>query len=37
VPSAFTGLKLKLLPRLLSALEGLPHPVARVIKGKVAP
>ena len=37
VPSAFTGLKLKLLPRLLSALEGLPHPVARAIKGKVAP
>lgn len=37
VPSAFTGLKLKLLPRLLAALEGLPHPVARAIKGKVAP
>lgn len=37
VPSAFTGLRLKLLPRLLSALEGLPHPVARAIKGKVAP
>jgi acetolactate synthase-1/2/3 large subunit len=37
VPSSFTGLKLKVLPRLLAALEGLPHPVARAIKGKVAP
>jgi acetolactate synthase-1/2/3 large subunit len=37
VPSAFTGLRLKLLPRLLAALEALPHPVARALKNKVAP
>lgn len=37
VPSAFSGMKLRLLPRLLSALGSLPQPVARVIKRKVAP
>ena len=37
VPSNFTGLKLKMLPRLLAALERLPRPVARAIKDKVAP
>lgn len=37
VPSAFSGMKLRLLPRLLAALGSLPQPVARVIKRKVAP
>jgi acetolactate synthase-1/2/3 large subunit len=37
VPSAFSGLKLKVLPRLLAALEGMPRPLARAIKRKVAP
>jgi acetolactate synthase-1/2/3 large subunit len=37
VPSVFTGLKLKVLPRLLASLENLPQPVARAIKRKVAP
>lgn len=37
VPSNFTGLKLKMLPRLLAALDRLPRPVARAIKDKVAP
>jgi acetolactate synthase-1/2/3 large subunit len=37
VPSNFTGMKLKMLPRVLAALDRLPHPVARAIKGKVAP
>jgi acetolactate synthase-1/2/3 large subunit len=37
VPPVFTGLKLRLLPRLLSALGSLPRPVARAIKRKVAP
>ena len=37
VPSAYTGLKLKVLPTVLGALEHLPGPVARAIKNKVAP
>ena len=37
VPSAISGLKLKILPRLLASLGGLPHPLARAIKGKIAP
>ncbi|HJV69504.1 acetolactate synthase large subunit [Ideonella sp.] len=37
VPSAFTGLKLRLLPALLKSLDSLPQPVARAIKRKVAP
>jgi hypothetical protein len=37
VPSAFSGLKLRVLPRLLAALENMPQPVARAIKRKVAP
>lgn len=37
VPSAFSGLKLRMLPRLLAALGSLPQPVARAIKRKVAP
>ncbi|NBD19087.1 acetolactate synthase large subunit [Aquabacterium fontiphilum] len=37
VPSAFTGLKLRLLPHVLGSLASLPAPVARAIKRKVAP
>ncbi len=37
VPSVFSGLKLRLLPRLLAALGSLPRPVARAIKRQVAP
>jgi acetolactate synthase-1/2/3 large subunit len=37
VPSAYTGLKLKVLPAVLGALGHLPGPVARAIKNKVAP
>lgn len=37
VPSAFSGLKLRMLPRLLAALGSLPQPVARAIKRKIAP
>lgn len=37
VPSAYTGLKLKVLPTVLNALDSLPGPVARAIKNKVAP
>ncbi|MFT3665488.1 acetolactate synthase large subunit [Piscinibacter sp.] len=37
VPSAFSGLRLRLLPRLLASLGSLPPAVARAIKRKVAP
>lgn len=37
VPSVFSGLKLRLLPRLLASLGSLPPAVARAIKRKVAP
>ena len=37
VPSAYSGLKLRMLPRLLAALGSLPRPLARAIKRKVAP
>lgn len=37
VPNAFTGLKLRLLPHVLSSLASLPQPLARLIKRKVAP
>jgi len=37
VPSAISGLKLKLLPHVLSRLTGLPAPVGRAIKRKLAP
>jgi acetolactate synthase-1/2/3 large subunit len=37
VPSAFSGLKLRLLPSLLGSLGKLPRPLARLIKRKVAP
>jgi Thiamine pyrophosphate-requiring enzymes [acetolactate synthase, pyruvate dehydrogenase (cytochrome), glyoxylate carboligase, phosphonopyruvate decarboxylase] len=37
VPTVFSGLRLKLLPRLLATLGGLPRPLAQAIKRKVAP
>lgn len=37
VPNAFSGLKLRLLPHVLDSLAGLPKPLARAIKRKVAP
>ena len=37
VPNAFAGLKLRLLPHVLSSLKSLPGPLARAIKRKVAP
>lgn len=37
VPSAFSGLKLRMLPSLLGSLGKLPRPLARLIKRKVAP
>ena len=37
VPSAFSGLKLKALPHVLGALDKLPLPVAKFLKGKIAP
>ena len=37
VPNAFSGLKLRLLPHVLSSLASLPQPLARLIKRKVAP
>jgi acetolactate synthase I/II/III large subunit len=37
VPSSISGLKLKLLPRVLGSLAGLPPPLGRAIKRKLAP
>jgi len=37
VPSAISGMKLKLLPRVLASLAGLPAPLGRVVKRKLAP
>jgi acetolactate synthase-1/2/3 large subunit len=37
VPSTIAGLKLKLLPRVLGSLAGLPAPLGRAIKRKLAP
>jgi len=37
VPSAISGLKLRLLPRVLGSLAGLPAPLGRAIKRKLAP
>lgn len=37
VPNAFSGLKLRLLPHVLSSLSSLPQPLASFIKRKVAP
>ncbi len=37
VPSAISGLKLKVLPHVLSSLSSLPQPLARMIKRKLSP
>lgn len=37
VPSAVSGLKLRLMPHVLGMLADLPQPVARAIKRKIAP
>lgn len=37
VPPTLSGLKLKLLPHVLGSLEGLPGPIARMLKRKIAP
>jgi len=37
VPSEYEGFKLKALPYLLSSLDKIPNPVAKVIKKKLAP
>jgi acetolactate synthase-1/2/3 large subunit len=37
IPSSISGLKLRLLPRVLGSLEGLPAPLGRAIKRKLAP
>ena len=37
VPPSLAGLKLKMLPHILGSLDGLPQPVARFLKRKIAP
>jgi acetolactate synthase-1/2/3 large subunit len=37
VPSAISGMKLRLLPHLLRSLSGLPRPIASALKRKIAP
>lgn len=37
VPPAISGMKLKLLPRLLGSLDKMPLPLARMLKRKLAP
>jgi acetolactate synthase I/II/III large subunit len=37
IPSAFTGLRLKAMPRALRALSVLPQPVAKAVKRRLAP
>ncbi len=37
VPSEFQGLKLKILPHLLGALDSIPTPIAKAIKKKISP
>lgn len=37
VPNSLSGLRLKLLPYVLSSLDDLPRPVARTIKRRIAP
>lgn len=37
VPSEYEGLKLKVLPHLLSAISYIPSPVAKALKKKIAP
>lgn len=37
VPPTLAGLKLRLLPHILGSLDGMPQPVARFLKRKIAP
>jgi acetolactate synthase-1/2/3 large subunit len=37
VPSEYEGLKLKLLPHVLSAISKIPSPIAKALKNKLAP
>jgi acetolactate synthase-1/2/3 large subunit len=37
VPSEYEGLKLKLLPHVLSAINKIPSPIAKALKNKLAP
>lgn len=37
VPPSLAGLKLKVLPHLLGSLDGMPQPLARFLKRKIAP
>ncbi|MFT7260254.1 MAG: acetolactate synthase-1/2/3 large subunit [Glaciecola sp.] len=37
VPSEYEGLKLKLLPYVLSAMSSIPSPIAKALKNKLAP
>lgn len=37
VPSEYEGLKLKALPHVLGAINSIPSPIAKAIKGKLAP
>ncbi len=37
VPSEYEGLKLKVLPHLLGAMDSIPSPIAKAIKKKIAP
>lgn len=37
IPSEYEGLKLKVLPHLLGAINNIPSPIAKAIKNKIAP
>jgi acetolactate synthase-1/2/3 large subunit len=37
VPPSLSGMKLKVLPHLLNSLDGMPAPLARFLKRKIAP
>jgi len=37
VPESLAGLKRRLLPYLLRSLDGLPMPLARTLKRRIAP
>jgi acetolactate synthase-1/2/3 large subunit len=37
VPSEYEGLKLKILPHLLGAMNKIPSPIAKALKKKIAP
>jgi acetolactate synthase-1/2/3 large subunit len=37
VPPSLAGLKLKMLPHILGSLDGMPQPMARFLKRKIAP